>query len=203
MNERSEVRALARSYVIKACEDAIAPNICKSCPLKVQGYNFPSSLMLLPFDDFDLIFRMDWLSEHDVIGKWTNCTTNVVSALLAQKLIRKRCETYLAYVLDSKVVESKIDQVPIVKEYDDVFPEELPGLPLIREVEFVIELVPGTTPISIAPYMMASTESKELKVKLQELLDREFIRSSVSPWGAPVLFVKKKDGSMRLCIDYR
>ena len=93
--------------------------------------------------------------------------------------------------------------MPVVCEYPDVFPEELPGLPHVREVEFGIELVPGTTPISIAPYRMAPTELKELKAQLQELTDRGFARPSFSPWGAPVLFVKKKDGTMRLCIDYR
>ena len=81
--------------------------------------------------------------------------------------------------------------------------QELPGLPPIREVEFSIEVIPGTTPISMAPYRMAPAELKELKTQLQELLDKGFIRPSVSPWGAPVLFVKKKDGSLRLCIDYR
>ncbi|KAL4013763.1 hypothetical protein IC575_025946 [Cucumis melo] len=89
------------------------------------------------------------------------------------------------------------------EDYPDVFPEELPGLPPHREVEFAIEFEPGTVPISRAPYRMAPTVLKELKMQLQELLDKGFIRPSVSPWGAPVLFVKKKDGSMRLCIDYR
>ncbi|GJY99291.1 putative reverse transcriptase domain-containing protein [Tanacetum coccineum] len=92
---------------------------------------------------------------------------------------------------------------PIVSEFQDVFPEELPGIPPIRDVEFNIELIPGAEPISKAPYRMAPIELKELKDQLQELLERGFIRPSVSPWGAPVLFVKKKDGSMRLCIDYR
>ncbi|RVW57618.1 Transposon Tf2-11 polyprotein [Vitis vinifera] len=96
-----------------------------------------------------------------------------------------------------------LEDIPIVKEYPDVFPEDLPGLPPEREVEFTIDLVPGTGPMSKAPYRMAPVELKELKVQLQELLDKGFIRPSVSPWGAPVLFVKKKDGSMRLCIDYR
>nr|GFB85058.1 putative reverse transcriptase domain-containing protein [Tanacetum cinerariifolium] len=86
---------------------------------------------------------------------------------------------------------------------EDVFPDELPGIPPVREVEFNIELIPGSEPISKAPYHMAPIELKELKDQLQELLERGFIRPSVSPWGAPVLFVKKKDGSMRLCIDYR
>ncbi|RVW59896.1 Transposon Ty3-G Gag-Pol polyprotein [Vitis vinifera] len=97
----------------------------------------------------------------------------------------------------------KMEDIPIVREYPDVFPEDLPGLPPEREVEFTIDLVPGTGPMSKALYRMAPVELKELKVQLQELLDKGFIRPSVSPWGAPVLFVKKKDGSMRLCIDYR
>ena len=86
-------------------------------------------------------------------------------------------------------------------DFPEVFPDELPGLPPSREVEFEIELTPGTTPVSMAPYRMAPAELKELKAQLQELLDKGFIRPSVSPWGAPVLFVKKKDGSLRLCIE--
>nr|GFC26870.1 putative reverse transcriptase domain-containing protein [Tanacetum cinerariifolium] len=96
-----------------------------------------------------------------------------------------------------------IHDQPIVLEFPYVFPDELPGIPLIREVEFNIELIPGAEPISKAPYRMAPVELKELKDQLQELLERGFIRPSVSPWGAPFLFVKKKDGRMRLCIDYR
>ncbi|KAG8482995.1 hypothetical protein CXB51_021864 [Gossypium anomalum] len=99
--------------------------------------------------------------------------------------------------------ESKLESVLAVCEFSDVFPEELPGLPPIREVEFSIDLLPGTTPISISPYRMAPTELEELKAQLQELTDKGFVRPSFSPWGAPVLFVKKKDGSMRLYIDYR
>nr|GFC98516.1 retrotransposon protein [Tanacetum cinerariifolium] len=95
-----------------------------------------------------------------------------------------------------------IHDQPIVFEFPDVFPDELPGIPPVREVEFNIELIPGAEPISKAPYRMAPIELKELKDQLQELLEQGFIRPSVSPWGAPVLFVRKKDGSMRLCIDY-
>ena len=90
----------------------------------------------------------------------------------------------------------------MVCEFFDVFPEELPESPPKREVEFSIDLIPGTTPISIAPYRMAPTELKELKAQLQELVDRGFVRPSHSPWGAPVLFVKKKDATMRIYIDY-
>ena len=91
----------------------------------------------------------------------------------------------------------------VVCEYEDVFPDELPGLPLPREVDFRIELHPGTSPISMTPHRMASVELQELKVQIQELLGKGFIRPSTSPWGAPVLFAKKKDKTLRLCIDYR
>jgi len=90
-----------------------------------------------------------------------------------------------------------------VCEFPDVFPEELPGLPPQREIDFEIELILGAQPIFKAPYRMAPTKLKELKTQLEELLQKGFIRPSVSPWGAPVLFVKKKDGTLRLCIDYR
>ncbi|KAD7116963.1 hypothetical protein E3N88_04231 [Mikania micrantha] len=88
-------------------------------------------------------------------------------------------------------------------EYPEVFPEDLPGLPPARPVEFLIDLVPGATPIAKSPYRLAPSEMQELSNQLQELLDKGFIRPSYSPWGAPVLFVKKKDGSFRMCIDYR
>ena len=97
----------------------------------------------------------------------------------------------------------EIKRLPIVCEFPEVFPEDIPGLPPPREVEFSIELMPGTGPISIAPYRMSPLELSELKKQLEELLEKGFVRPSVSPWGAPVLLVKKKDGSMRLCIDYR
>ena len=103
------------------------------------------------------------------------------SVMTTQRCVRKGYDVYLAYVLDTKVSESKIQAVPVVCEFSDVFPEELPGLPLEREVEFSIDLILGTTPISIAPYRMAPIELKELKTQLQELVDRGFIRPSHSP----------------------
>ena len=102
--------------------------------------------------------------------------------------------------LDKKI--PKIEDVPVVNEFPDVFPDELPGLPPDKEIESAIDLAPGTEPVSKAPYRMAPVEMKELATQLQDLLEKGVIRPSVSPWGAPVLFVKKKDGSMRLCIDY-
>ncbi|KAA3484453.1 Retrotransposon protein [Gossypium australe] len=115
----------------------------------------------------------------------------------AKKLIRKSREAFLAYILDSRVSKMKFDQVQMVCDFIDVFLEELLGLPPEWEVEFAIELVLGFASISIAPHRMAPTELKELKAWLQELTDRAFTRPSVSPWGAPVLFVKKKDGMIR------
>ena len=96
-----------------------------------------------------------------------------------------------------------VKNVPVVCEFPDVFPEELPGLPPDREIEFCIDVVPGTDPICMPPYRMAPVELKKLNEKLKELLEQGFIRPSTSSWGASVLFVKKKDGSLRLCIEYR
>ena len=97
----------------------------------------------------------------------------------------------------------RLEDVPVVRDFLDVLPDDLPGLPPEREIDFPIDLVPGTAPISLPPYRMASSEMKELKTQLQELVDRGFIRPSTSPWRVPVLFVKKKDGTCRLYIDYR
>ena len=96
-----------------------------------------------------------------------------------------------------------LEKIPVVEEFPDVFPKELLGIPPEREVDLSIEVVHGTTPISRASYSMAPIELKELKTQLQELLDKGFIRPSVSPWGALVLFVKKKDDTLRMCIDYQ
>lgn len=90
-----------------------------------------------------------------------------------------------------------------MSEFSEVFPNDLPGIPHEREIDFGIYLLPKTNPISIPPYRMAPAELKELKAQLKDLLDKGYIRPSISPWGAPVLFVKKKDGSLRMCIAYR
>ncbi|TYK23903.1 ty3-gypsy retrotransposon protein [Cucumis melo var. makuwa] len=174
--------------------------------------------------DFDVILGMDWLSANhasiDCFGKevvfnppfWPSfkfrgagivCLPKVISAMKASKLLSQGTWGILASVVDTRESEVSLSSEPVVREYPDVFPDELPGLPPPREIDFTIELESGTASISRAPYRMAPAELKELKVQLQELLDKGFIRPSVSPWGAPVLFVKKKDGSMRLCIDYK
>ena len=118
-------------------------------------------------------------------------------------MIRDGCEVYLANIVDISKVSLVVTDVAVVKEFLDVFLDELLGLPPHTKVDFEIEIVPGTTPISIAPYRMAPLKLKELKKQLEELLEKGFVRPSISLWRALVLFVKKKDGSMRLCIDYR
>ncbi|KAA0066451.1 ty3-gypsy retrotransposon protein [Cucumis melo var. makuwa] len=182
------------------------------------------TLLVLDMQNFDVILGMDWLSANhaniDSFGKEVVfnppsgasfkfrgagmiCIPKVISAMKASKLLSQGTWGILASVVDIREPEVSLSSEPVVREYPDVFPDELPGLPPPREVDFAIELESGTAPISRAPYRMAPAELKELKVQLQELLDKGFIRPNVSPWGAPVLFAKKNDGSMRLCIDYR
>ena len=196
----------------------------KGCKILVDGRELFVDLVLLDIRDFDIILGMDWLSANHAtidcskkevtfqpptgpsfsfLGIRNVPRVPIITAMKAQRMLNKGCAGYLASVIEVPEKEIKISQVPVVQDFVDVFPEDLPGLPPDREIEFVIDLVPGTAPISKAPYRMAPAELKELKEQLQDLLDKKFIRPSHSPWGAPVLFVKKKDGSMRLCIDYR
>ncbi|KAL0551336.1 hypothetical protein IC582_010422 [Cucumis melo] len=196
----------------------------KACQIEIAGHVIEVTLIVLDMLDFDVILGMDWLAaNHASIdcsrkevtfnpplmasfkfkGEGSKSLPQVISAIRASKLLSQGTWGILASVVDTREADVSLSSEPVVRDYPDVFPEELPGLPPHREVEFAIELEPGTVPISRAPYRMAPAELKELKVQLQELLDKGFIRPSVSPWGAPVLFVKKKDGSMRLCIDYR
>ncbi|KAL0549351.1 hypothetical protein IC582_013832 [Cucumis melo] len=196
----------------------------KACQMEIAGHVIEVTLIVLDMLDFDVILGMDWLAaNHASIdcsrkevtfnppsmasfkfkGGGSKSLPQVISAIRASKLLSQGTWGILASVVDTREADVSLSSEPVVRDYSDVFPEELPGLPPHREVEFAIELEPGTVPISRAPYKMAPAELKELKVQLQELLDKGFIRPSVSPWGAPVLFVKKKDGSMRLCIDYR
>ncbi|KAI5318427.1 hypothetical protein L3X38_038135 [Prunus dulcis] len=158
----------------------------------------------------DVILVMDWLAKHhasvdcfrkEVVlrspgrpevtfyGERRVLPSCLISAMTAKKLLRKGCSGYLAHVVDTRKHELKLEDIPVVRDFPDVFPDDLPGLPPHREIEFTIELLPGTSPISQAPYRMAPAELKELKVQLQELVDKGFIRPSSSPWGAPVLFV--------------
>ena len=117
---------------------------------------------------------------------------SLINAMTASKMLRKGCQGYLEFVVDRRQEGTRLEDIPIVKEFPDVFLDDISGLPLDRAIEFTIELISGTEPISIPPYRMAPAELKELKVQLEELLNKGFIRPSTSPWGAPILFVKKK-----------
>ncbi|KAL0544922.1 hypothetical protein IC582_020052 [Cucumis melo] len=180
----------------------------KACQIEIVGHVIEVTLLVLNMLDFDVILGMDWLvANHASIdcsrkevafnplsvvsfkfkGEGSRSLPQVISAMRASKLLNQGTWSILASVVDTREVDVSLSSEPVVRDYPNVFPEELLGLPPHRET----------------PYRMAPVELKELKVQLQELLDKGFIRPSVSPWGAPVLFVKKKDGSMHLCIDYR
>jgi hypothetical protein len=127
----------------------------------------------------------------------------LISGVRAWKLLYKSCTGYLAYLSNKPSELEKIEEVPMVNEYVDVFPTELTEVPSDREIKFAIYLVPMAEPVSRTLYRIALAELKELKEQLQELLTQGSIRPSVSSWGAPVLSVKKKNRTLRLCIDYR
>ncbi|KAA3484817.1 DNA/RNA polymerases superfamily protein [Gossypium australe] len=222
LNIQSEISSREMTMISPLGQSVVVNKLFRSLPLELQGIVFPADLMELLFGEFDLILGMNWLVKYRVnldcaakrvvlpednevlvIGERRNYLSNIVSALKAERMVRKGCEAFLAFISALEAKELTVKDVRIVKEFFEVFPEELPGLPPDLEVEFGIDLFPGTAPVSIAPYRMAPKELVELRAQIQELLDQGFIQPSVSPWGASVLFVKKKDGPMRMCIDYR
>nr|GEY67257.1 putative reverse transcriptase domain-containing protein [Tanacetum cinerariifolium] len=129
---------------------------------------------------------------------------NISQRLMDQKVVHIPIdsETLIIRVVEKKSDEKRLEEIPIVKKFPDIFLENLPGLPPVHQLEFQIDLIPGATPVARTPYRLAPLEMQELPNQFQELTDRGFIRPSTSPWGAPVLFVKKKDRSFRMCIDY-
>ncbi|GJS95227.1 putative reverse transcriptase domain-containing protein [Tanacetum coccineum] len=158
-------------------------------------------LVRVPFGDKTLIFHGDGSNNgHE-------SRLNIISCTKTQKYLLEGCPIFLAQVTmkkaEDKSKEKQLEEVPIVQDFPEVFPEDLPSIPPTRQVEFQIDLIPGAAPVARAPYRLAPSEMKELSDQLKELSDKGFIRPSSSPWGAPVLFVKKKDGSFRMCIDYR
>ncbi|XP_073138668.1 uncharacterized protein [Henckelia pumila] len=199
---------------IPSGEELSTRNMVKNLELLLQGQSVSADLIVLPMSEFDLIIGMDWLTKNAVVidfqqrsvivrpeGKEpflfeatrSSKRTQLISLMQAKKLVHDGCEAFLASVSLSELpARSNISDVDVAKDFEDVFPDEVTGIPPDREVEFSIDLIPGTVPISKAPYRLAPTEMKELKEQIQELLDKGFIRPSFSPWGAPVLFVKRK-----------
>ncbi|GJY90992.1 putative reverse transcriptase domain-containing protein [Tanacetum coccineum] len=164
--------------------------------------------MPVELGNFDAIIGMDWLARYQAV---IVCAEKIVRIPWKNKTLiihgDGRFSIFLAHVtakeIEDKSEKKRLENVPIVQDFPEVFPEDLPGLPPTRQVEFQIDLVPGAAPVARAPYRLAPSEMKELSEQLKELSDKGFIRPSSSPWGSPVLFVEKKDGSFWMCIDYR
>ncbi|GJS12486.1 putative reverse transcriptase domain-containing protein [Tanacetum coccineum] len=158
-------------------------------------------IVRIPFGDEILIVRGDGSNNKH------GTRLNIISSTKAQEYLTKGCHIFLANITatkdEDKSMEKRLEDVSVVQEFPEVFPKDLPGIPPTRQVEFRIDLVPGATPVAWAPYRLAPSEMKELTEQLYELTDKGFIRPSSSPWGPPVLFVKKKDGSFWMYIDYR
>ncbi|GJY81498.1 putative reverse transcriptase domain-containing protein [Tanacetum coccineum] len=217
------------SYVVELVDGrTLETNIVlRGCTLGLLGHPFNIDMIPIDLGSFDVIIGMDRLAKnHAVIvcdekimripdgneilivqgdksDKEKKSTLSIISCVKAQKYMEKGCQLFLVQVTVKEnkdgSKEKRLEDVPTVRD----FPEDLPGLPLVRQVEFQIDLVPGAAPVAGAPYRLARSKMEELSTQLQELSDKGFIRPSSSPSGAPVLFVKKKDGSFRMCIDYR
>ncbi|GJV07317.1 reverse transcriptase domain-containing protein [Tanacetum coccineum] len=221
------------SYAVELADGRISETniIIRGCTLGLLGHPFSIDLMPVELGSFDVIIGMDWLANHHAVivydekivripygdevlivqgdrdDKGEKSKLSIISCTKTQKYIKRGCPIFLAQVtkkeIENESEEKRLEDVPTVRDFPEVFLEDLPGLPPTRQVEFQIDLVPGAAPVARAPYRLAPTELQELSTQLQELSDKGFIRPSSSPWGAPVLFVKKKDGSFWMCIDYR
>ncbi|GJT92333.1 putative reverse transcriptase domain-containing protein [Tanacetum coccineum] len=178
--------------------------VIKGCKLEIEGHIFDIDLIPFGHGSFDVIIGMDWLSNFkaEII-----CHEKVVRIPLPDgkvlRVVGERPDEKARLLMSAKASDKKQEEIVVVRDFPEVFPDDLSGLPPIREIEFRIELTPGATPVAKYPYHLAPSELEELSGQLKELQDKGFIRPSSSPWGAPVLFVKKKDGSFRMCIDYR
>ncbi|GJW37147.1 putative reverse transcriptase domain-containing protein, partial [Tanacetum coccineum] len=174
--------------------------ILRGCTLNLLNHPFNINLMPVELGSFDAIIGMDCNMGHEA-------RLHIISYSKTQEYMLKGCPVFLAHVttkeVEDKSEKKRLEDVPIVRDFPEAFPEDLPGLPLTRQVKFQIDLIPSVAPVSQAPYRLAPSEMKELSEQLKELSDKGFIRPSSSPWGAPVLFVKKKDGSFQMYIDYR
>ncbi|GJX61838.1 putative reverse transcriptase domain-containing protein [Tanacetum coccineum] len=216
---------LNTSYEVELADGRIVSTntVLRGCTLKLINHLFEIDLMSIELGTFDIVIGMDWLVEHDAVivcgkkevhipvknevlvvkGNEGMSRLKVISYIKARKYVERGSQLFVAHVTKKEPSKRHLKDVHVVCEFPEVFPDDLPGLPPPRQVEFRIELVPGAVLVARAPYHLALSEMKELSDQLKELSEKGFIRPSSSPWGAPVLFVKKKDGSFRMCIDYR
>ncbi|GJW83737.1 putative reverse transcriptase domain-containing protein [Tanacetum coccineum] len=194
------------SYVIEIAygKKVEVDRIICGCKLELGNSLFTIDLIPLGHGSFDVIVGMDWLSQNKAV---IVCHEKVVEIpLIGGEILRVQGERALGVgktLMNVKVDEPKVGDISVVRDFVDMFLEDLSGLPLQRQVEFRIDLIPRASPVAKSPYRLAPSEMQELSGQLEELQDKGFIRPSHSPWGAPVLFVKKKDESFRMCIDYR
>ncbi|XP_015965475.1 uncharacterized protein LOC107489223 [Arachis duranensis] len=189
---------------------------CRQVGFKLKGRDFVHDLIYLPMVGLEMILGFDWLSKNRVL---LDCFEQTIRSMpegenravvatgyylnsIMVHCSREECQGYILLAANTLGDAQNLDQIPVVRDFPEVFSEDIPEFPPQREIEFAIELVLGARPILIAPYRMAPIELAKLKTQLAELLNKRFIRPSVSPWGAPVLLVKKKDGGMHLCVDY-
>jgi hypothetical protein len=180
--------------------------LCPKVNLKIRRVDFVANLIVLKSKDIDVILRMNWLSNRKVL---IDCAKKSVKLTIPEGRALEFVVELVVTVrgIDNHAKVNQLDasqgpEVPVFSEFPDVFPEELPGMPPDHDIKFVIELIPDTSPIYKSPYRMATPELVELKEHIKELLEKGFVRPSSSPWGAPVIFVPKKNGTQRLCVDY-
>jgi hypothetical protein len=171
-------------------------------PLNLGGRVYKTSLIVLEGQGIDVILGMNWMKRHRALLDTVAWTVHLDSPEHGNATLQLALTPVTSTAMHHTVAQN-LENISVVCEFPDVFPEYLSGMPPDRNVEFIIELQPGTTPISRRPYKMTPKELAELKVQLNELLDKGYIHPSSSPWGCPALFVKKKDQSLRLCVDYR
>src|SRR6187399_1450336 len=165
----------------------ITQNYCQGIAIEIQGLKFHANVIVLENKGLDVILGMDWLTTNKGFIDCFNRTMilthhhgKTIRVAAQERPVSRQPKL-------NKVDASELSKVPVVCEFPDVFPEELPGMPPDREIEFTIELAPGTTPIYKKPYIMAPSELVELKNQIKELLDKGFTWASSSPWGSPVL----------------
>jgi hypothetical protein len=190
-------------YVISTPEGRVdADRIVRKVPLDLSGRVFETDLIVLSGQGINVILGMSWMKWHkavlDISARLVHLNSPVYGKVTLHLPVISRIKASLYHV-----VERRLEDIHVVREFPDVFPDDLPGMPPERAIEFKIELQPGTTPISKAPYKMSREELVELKIQLKDLLDKGFIYPSSSPWGCSALFVSKKDKDLRLCVDYR